>query len=309
MSWAKIHESMFEGSMFGKNALVQAVWIYCIVKASRRDALVELNPEKLASQFDSTKDAVREAIDFLCSPDPDSRTKTEEGRRLIRLDEYTYKVVNLDRYQSMRQDAEHEREMVAKRVFAFRQRVAGEQVSEDRNGKPLRKTENRYALNVLNRDISSNTDNKTVTENRYVIADKVIGWWNKHAPALGFPAVGNRDAESLSKLRCKILSRLKQHPSATEWKEMLAVAEKDKDYLSQTNWFELDFVVRSDDTWRHVASQWHKSQAMQWRRENGKKHPPGWVDNARQIELLKRDAAKTRESLKRDAEKTKGERL
>lgn len=102
--FGKHFASMYTGSMVGAGAVVFALMGYVIAN-QRPDriagAQVELNPKLLATILGEPEDKVRQAIEFLCSPDPHSRSKDEEGRRLIRLGEFDYRVVNGPHYRKI----------------------------------------------------------------------------------------------------------------------------------------------------------------------------------------------------------------
>lgn len=102
--YGKIFASTFTGSMYGAGVDVFAVWAY--VLANTYESQVELNPMMLAAALGSTPDKVEQAIAFLCAPDPRSRSKTEEGRRLIREGEFAYRVPNFDAYRKIRNEEE-----------------------------------------------------------------------------------------------------------------------------------------------------------------------------------------------------------
>jgi hypothetical protein len=114
LMYGKHFASMYTGSMFGKRAVVFAVWGYVIanLRPSRRDGncYVELNPALLSAMFSEAEADVLGAIETLCSPDASSRTKLEDGRRLIRLDDHPgpcqYRVVNGPKYRQIRDEEE-----------------------------------------------------------------------------------------------------------------------------------------------------------------------------------------------------------
>ncbi len=112
--YGKHFESMYTGSMIGSGAEVFAVWGYVI--ANRRKDLVELNPVLLAFVLGEPIERICDAIETLCSPDPKSRTKEEDGRRLIKEGEYLYRVVNARRYdQEANEYSRRERDKFRKR--------------------------------------------------------------------------------------------------------------------------------------------------------------------------------------------------
>lgn len=114
--FGKHFASMYTGSMFGKPAVVFAVWGYVIAtqRPSRKDGecYVELNPTLLSATFSTTVDEVLSAIRILCSPDKASRSKQDAGRRLHPMDPelhpgpMQFRVINGAKYRSMRDEEE-----------------------------------------------------------------------------------------------------------------------------------------------------------------------------------------------------------
>jgi len=107
--YGKIYTSMFTGSMCGSGSIVFVVFTYAIVNA-RPDcgSIVSLNPLALCGIIGEEPEDIEQAIRELCEPDPNSRTPTEDGRRLIRIGEsMDYKVVNLEKYRFL--DSEDQR--------------------------------------------------------------------------------------------------------------------------------------------------------------------------------------------------------
>lgn len=129
--YGKHFASMYTGSMYGKPAMVFAVWGYVIshFRESRKDgqAYVELHPSLLAGVFNSTPQAILDALDILESPDEASRSDIEEGRRLILLSAQRcigplhYRVVNGARYKAIR-DEDDRREYLKEAQRLSRQR-------------------------------------------------------------------------------------------------------------------------------------------------------------------------------------------
>lgn len=115
--YGKHFESLYEGSMVGSGAVVFAVWGYVIAKMKpdkEVGAQVTLNARLLEAILGETEEKIQTAIEFLCAPDPRSRTKTEEGRRLVRLGEFDYRVVNGAKYRWIQdEDSRREQNRVA----------------------------------------------------------------------------------------------------------------------------------------------------------------------------------------------------
>lgn len=107
--YGKAFASMFKGSMVGSGSDVFAVWAYVIsnmVPDGVVGAQVELNAKLLASAIGETEADMQKAIDFLCQPDPISRTPDEDGRRLVQLGPFDYRVVNGAKYMAIRNEEE-----------------------------------------------------------------------------------------------------------------------------------------------------------------------------------------------------------
>lgn len=127
--YGKHFASMYEGSMVGAGAVVFAVMGYIIANAvpdREVGTQVELNPKLLAFILGEKQSEVEKAIEFLCAPDKNSRSKEEQGRRLVRIGQFSYRVVNGAKYRAMR-DEEKRREQ--NREAKRRERL--------KNGKPL----------------------------------------------------------------------------------------------------------------------------------------------------------------------------
>lgn len=118
MSWGKLYTSTFTGSMAGSGPTVFAVWTYIVAHVRHSDHSVELNTRILAATLGTSAEDVDKAIEFLSSPDPQSRSEEHEGRRLIKEGAFLYHVVNAAKYQSLRDDdarREYQRELMRKK--------------------------------------------------------------------------------------------------------------------------------------------------------------------------------------------------
>ncbi len=98
--FGKFFASTFTGSMFGAGADVFAVWGYAI--ANTVASQVELNPRVIAAAIGMTPERALAAIDVLIQPDSNSRSKNDDGCRLVREGEYAYRVPNHDKYRLIR---------------------------------------------------------------------------------------------------------------------------------------------------------------------------------------------------------------
>ncbi len=99
--FGKAFPEMYTGSMIGAGCHVFATWGYAIANCDETGC-VELNPKLLAMLLGASIDRVKEAIDYLVQPDPDSRSKEEAGCRLIKEGQFLYRIVNYSKYCAIR---------------------------------------------------------------------------------------------------------------------------------------------------------------------------------------------------------------
>lgn len=100
--FGKLFASTFTGSMMASGAPVYAVWAYVIANTVK--SRVELNPRLLSAVIGEPVDVMIRAIEYLCAPDPNSRSKEADGRRLIKEGEFQYLVPNHEHYRAIRDE-------------------------------------------------------------------------------------------------------------------------------------------------------------------------------------------------------------
>jgi hypothetical protein len=103
--YGKAHASMYTGSMVGAGSPAFAVWGYVIatmVPDKEVGMQVELNPTLISFILGEKEDVIVNVIERFCAPDPNSRTKDHDGKKLIRLGQFDYLVVNGLKYRNMR---------------------------------------------------------------------------------------------------------------------------------------------------------------------------------------------------------------
>lgn len=135
--FGKHYQSMYTGSMLGAGCAVFAVWGYVIAHMKPdvvMGAQVELNPELLGFVLGAKQEEIEKAIRKLCAPDPKSRTKEEDGRRMVKIGEFDYRVVNGKKYLEIRTEEER-REANRLRQAKFRAAHTGKlQVHAEKPG-------------------------------------------------------------------------------------------------------------------------------------------------------------------------------
>jgi len=115
--------------MVGAGVYVFAVWDYCITK--NRSGIVELNPKLLAFVLDGDTDGSKQsaehieaAIEYLMRPDPDSRSRESEGRRLVKEGTFQYRMVNWASYDGLKSLSE-QREYNRRKQAEYRAKKRG----------------------------------------------------------------------------------------------------------------------------------------------------------------------------------------
>lgn len=127
MFYGKHFGSMYDGSMVGAGTHVFAVMGYVIAKTQPDKELggvVRLNANLLAATLGDSVERIQQAIDYLCGPDPISTTPGDDGRRLVKVGQFDYRVVNYAKYFAI-QSEEHRREANRERQARHREKVKG----------------------------------------------------------------------------------------------------------------------------------------------------------------------------------------
>lgn len=103
---------MFTGSMMGSGSAHFAVWTYVISHMMPDTSVgmqVELNPKLMAVLIGEDENVIIKVIERFCAPDPRSRSKENDGRKLIRLGEFDYQVVNGRKYRDIKDQEDRRR--------------------------------------------------------------------------------------------------------------------------------------------------------------------------------------------------------
>lgn len=89
--------------MMGAGPDVFAVWAYALANTGSTHQ-VELNPKLLCAVIGCRIERIEAAIEFLCAPDVKSKSKIEEGRRLVKVGEFEYFVPNHEAYTKIKDE-------------------------------------------------------------------------------------------------------------------------------------------------------------------------------------------------------------
>jgi hypothetical protein len=97
--YTKLHASILTSTIWLESDHVRIVWITLLALANK-EGVVQGSVPGLASVARVPVDKAREAITRLLDPDPDSRSKTEDGRRLEAI-EGGWRLINFDFYRKL----------------------------------------------------------------------------------------------------------------------------------------------------------------------------------------------------------------
>lgn len=123
-------ESMYTGSMYGQGFGLFAIWGYVI--SHEWGGIVELNPKLLSDVFGEPIETVSTLVNKLCDPDDDSRSRSQEGRRLVKIGQFAYQVVNAAEYRKMASEADRRHYLTQKqREHRSRQHLSTNVNTED----------------------------------------------------------------------------------------------------------------------------------------------------------------------------------
>jgi hypothetical protein len=126
--YGKHFASMYEGSMYGMGAVPFAVWGY-VISHYDEQGYVELNPRMLADTIGEDEVSISAAITQFEKPDPNSRFKAEQGRRLVREGQFLYRVPSAPEYRKI-WNREHRREYLREKKRESRERQKQEASTE-----------------------------------------------------------------------------------------------------------------------------------------------------------------------------------
>lgn len=101
MGYTPAFDSIYTGSLYGQWPTA-AVWASLLPLANAKGE-IDLAPEAIAGMTGWPLELLRQGIQSLCQPDPRSRSKAEDGRRLVLIDperDWGWRVVNIGIYRA-----------------------------------------------------------------------------------------------------------------------------------------------------------------------------------------------------------------
>jgi hypothetical protein len=103
--YAKLFTSIYQGTLRGNS---HGLLVFTNLLAHADSAgIVDIHPKAIADEVGLSEPQVRSALDLLESPDDESRSPEEAGRRIVRVDEHRawgWRIVNHAKYRAIRNE-------------------------------------------------------------------------------------------------------------------------------------------------------------------------------------------------------------
>ena len=117
--YVKVFSDLLQSSLWCEDSDTRIVWLTLLLMADQ-DGVVRSTAPGIANHARVKLDVTRKALEKFESPDPDSRTAANEGRRIERIDG-GYFILNYGLYRALKTQEER-RAAVRKRVRRHRER-------------------------------------------------------------------------------------------------------------------------------------------------------------------------------------------
>lgn len=131
LDWSRLHSKILRSSIWLEGPIIRLVWI-CALADSETDGTFYGSYEVLSRAWNLPEKDIRLAMERLCSPDPKSSTKENEGRRIIREDDNSWRVLNKRLYNPSGEPQGASTPRVQK--FRHKERLETEATGNDSNG-------------------------------------------------------------------------------------------------------------------------------------------------------------------------------
>ena len=193
MGFTKLDEGILRSSIMAEDAETFKIWITFLASCAP-DGIARVSAIFLSSVCRLPLETVHKAIIKLEAPDPESRSETEEGRRIIPVDGGWF-IVNFEKYRSFNYSLKNE----AVRKREYRERVKKGTLKDKRDKRdivPFVPGHSASASDIINSDIP--------IEEKIPI---IIELWNRFAeghdlaPILGIADGSTREKAVLARLK------------------------------------------------------------------------------------------------------------
>ena len=130
--YGKLFEQMYDGTLATKGPWQALVTFQQLIILANKQGEVDMTADAISRRTTIPIEVIVMGLEALEQPDPDSRTPTEEGKRITRLSDsrdWGWQIVNYTHYRNMRSQEERRTYM---REYQ-RKRRAGERVNAEVN--------------------------------------------------------------------------------------------------------------------------------------------------------------------------------
>ena len=130
--YGKLFEQMYDGTLATKGPWQALVTFQQLIILANKQGEVDMTADAISRRTTIPLEVIVMGLEALEQPDPDSRTPTEEGKRITRLSDsrdWGWQIVNYTHYRNMRSQEERRTYM---REYQ-RKRRAGERVNAEVN--------------------------------------------------------------------------------------------------------------------------------------------------------------------------------
>jgi len=217
--YAKVFSQIFDSSL-AENYLNRLVFEDLLVLADK-DGIVDMTPEAIARRTNVPLDIVKTALGELSLPDPKSRTRVEEGRRIVLLDDHRdwgWQIVNFKAYHGLRNE-EGRREYM-RRYQQQRRKQLSTPVNTRKH--PLAHTDT-YPDTYPYADKKDNTPptkpaGVPIEDN----SEQIINTWNAMAATCGLSRIEMGSSKRVKDLKARARTRLSDQWWREHWQAALA---------------------------------------------------------------------------------------
>ena len=129
--YGKVFRQMYKGSMF-RTGWEAIVTMQQFIVLADRDGIVDMTLEAIAAETTIPLEVLQKGLGVLMSPDPNSRTPDEDGKRVELLDErrdWGWRLINFQKYRKLQ--SEEDRREYHRQYWHKRQKNKTQQASTD----------------------------------------------------------------------------------------------------------------------------------------------------------------------------------
>lgn len=129
--FGKLFSSMYDGTLAANGPWQALVTFQQLIILADQDGNVDMTAAAIARRTSLPLEIIKQGIEELSKPDPESRTPDEEGRRISLLEDHRpwgWRIVNYAKYRDLRK-AEDRRDYLRLKKQESRERIAAQQKS------------------------------------------------------------------------------------------------------------------------------------------------------------------------------------